>query len=91
MVTVAGNAGTEPEMKLRHFIVVLVLAGAAGILSAWQNVRVNSAGLRANEAVDKINEIENESKRLDVELEQLRNREYLKQKAQDNNLAIQPP
>jgi hypothetical protein len=78
-------------MKLRHFIVILVLAGAAGILSAWQNVRVRAAGLRTNEAVDDIKEIEKEIKRLDVELEQLRNREYLKLKAQDNNLAIQPP
>lgn len=78
-------------MKLRHFIVVLVLAGAAGILSAWQNVQVHSAGLRTNEAVDKINEANKEIKLLDVELERLRNGEYLKQKAQDNNLAIQPP
>jgi len=78
-------------MKLRHFIVVLILAGAAGILSAWQNVRVRSAGLRTNEAADDIREFEKEIKIIDVELEQLRNREYLKQKAQDNNLAIQPP
>ncbi len=78
-------------MKLRHFVVILVLAGAAGILTVWQNVRLPSAGIKTNEAADSIREIEQEIKRLDIELEQLRNHEYLKQKARDNNLEIQPP
>jgi hypothetical protein len=69
----------------------MVFVGSVVMLSVWQNVRIYSAGLEANEIDDRIKGIDQENRLLELELERLRDPEYLHKKAEQYKLDIKPP
>ncbi len=80
-------------MRLQHFIVLLVLAGSAGILLVWQNTRLYSVGYKISEIDKEYQEIDEEIERLEVALQTARTRSHLYKLAEEHGLRrrLAPP
>lgn len=78
-------------MRLRHFLIFVIVAAVLGVATVWHQVRFISLGYELGTASGKIEKLKKSIDNEKVTLLQLTRRENLEKLNREQNLKLEPP
>ncbi len=79
------------DMRLRHFIIFVVVAAALGVATVWYHVRIYALGYELKDAADRKEQLKKDIDNSEVELLQLTRQENLEALNRKYDLGLEPP